>query len=56
MTAQLTGQPPIVLHAISATEFRTVGAGARVMFEVGGGKVTGLVLRQGSKELPAKKD
>ena len=56
MTAQLTGQPPIPLEAISATEFRTVGVDARVTFQVEGGKVSGLVLNQGGRELPAKKD
>lgn len=56
MTAQLTGQPPIPLRAVSVTEFRTVGADARVIFQVEGGKVSGLVLRQGGREMPAKKD
>lgn len=56
LTAQLTGQPPIELRALSTTEFRTIGADARVVFDVEGGKVVGLVLRQGGREMPAKKD
>lgn len=56
MTAQLTGQQPIPLQAISATEFRTLGVDAKVTFKVEGGKVSGLVLDQGGRELPAKKD
>lgn len=56
MTAQLTGQQPIPLQAVSATEFRTLGVDARVIFQAEGGKVNGLVLRQRGREMPAKKD
>ena len=56
MTAQLTGQPPIPLLAVSATEFRTIGVDARLVFKADGGKVSGLVLQQGGREMPAKKD
>ncbi|MEO7634173.1 MAG: serine hydrolase domain-containing protein [Sphingomicrobium sp.] len=56
ITAQLSGQPPIPLKAISATVFATVGVDAQLTFQVAGGKVTGLVLNQGGRELPAKKD
>lgn len=56
MTAQLTGQPPIPLKAVSATEFQTVGVDARLVFKAEGGKVSGLVLQQGGRDMPAKKD
>ncbi len=56
MTAQLTGQPPIRIQPISATEFRTIGVDARILFQVEGGKAVGLVLKQGGRELPAKRD
>lgn len=56
MTVQLTGQQPIPVEAVSATEFRTVGVDAQIAFQSEAGKVTGLVLKQGGRELPAKRD
>lgn len=55
MTVQLTGQPPIPVQAISQTEFRAVGVDARILFQADGGKVSGLVLKQNGRELPAKR-
>jgi hypothetical protein len=55
MTVQLTGQQPIPVAAISQTEFRTIGVDARVAFTVEGGKVIGAVLKQGGREMPAKR-
>ena len=55
MTVQLTGQPAIPVEAVSQSEFRAVGVDARILFQAEGGKVTGLVLRQGGRELPAKR-
>ena len=55
MTVQLTGQQPIPVQAVSATEFRTVGVDARIAFQVEAGKVSGLVLKQGGREMPAKR-
>jgi len=56
MTVQLTGQPAIPVQALSETEFRAVGVDARILFQSEGGTVTGLVLKQGGRELPAKRD
>jgi CubicO group peptidase (beta-lactamase class C family) len=55
MTVQLTGQQPIPVAAVSQTEFRTIGVDARVAFVVEDGKVTGAVLKQGGREMPAKR-
>lgn len=55
MTVQLGDQQPIPVSAISQTEFRTQGVDARVEFKVENGKVTGAVLKQGGRELPAKR-
>ena len=55
MTVKLGGQPAIPVLAVTQTEFRTVGVDARVEFKVEGGKVTGAVLKQRGRELPAKR-
>ena len=55
MTVQLAGQQPLPVQAVSATEFRTVGVDARIQFLAESGKVTGLVLKQGGREMPAKR-
>ena len=55
MTVQLAGQQPLPVQAVSATEFRTVGVDARIEFQATDGKVTGLVLKQGGREMPAKR-
>lgn len=51
LTAQLTGQGPIALEAVSPTEFRTVGIDARLVFEEAEGKVARLVLHQGGRTI-----
>jgi hypothetical protein len=56
MTVQLPGQQPIALTALSVTEFRPVGVDARLVFTLEAGNVAGLVIHQGGRELPAKKD
>lgn len=56
MMVQLAGQKPIPVEAVSETEFRTVGVDARIAFQVDGHKVSGLTLKQGGRELPAKRD
>jgi hypothetical protein len=55
MTVQLTGQQPIPVAAISQTEFRTLGVDARLEFKLEGGKVVGVVLNQGGREIQAKR-
>jgi D-alanyl-D-alanine carboxypeptidase len=55
MTVKLGGQQPIPVSAISQTEFRVQGVDAQVEFTVENGKVTGAVLKQGGRELPAKR-
>lgn len=55
MTVQLTGQRPLPVKAVSATEFRTIGVDAQILFQAADGKVTGLVLKQGGREMPAKR-
>jgi CubicO group peptidase (beta-lactamase class C family) len=55
MTVQLGGQQAIPILAVTQTEFRLVGVDARVEFKSEGGKVTGAVIKQGGRELPAKR-
>ena len=55
MTVQLAGQQPLPVQAVSTTEFRTVGVDARIEFQMADGEVTGLVLKQGGREMPAKR-
>ncbi len=55
MTVQLGGQRAIPVVAVSQTEFRTLGVDARIEFQTAGGKVTGAVLKQGGREIPAKR-
>jgi CubicO group peptidase (beta-lactamase class C family) len=55
MTVQLGGQQAIPVAAVSQTEFRTIGVDARIEFLVEDGKVTGAVLKQGGREMPAKR-
>ena len=55
MTVKLGGQPAIPVLAVTQTEFRLVGVDARVEFKSEGGKVTGAVIRQSGRELPAKR-
>ena len=55
MTVQLGGQRAIPVAAISQSEFRTIGVDARVEFLIEDGKVTTAVLKQGGRELKAKR-
>ena len=55
MTVKLGGQPAIPILPVTQTEFRLVGVDARVAFTVEGGKVTGAVIKQSGRELPAKR-
>ena len=55
MTVKLGGQPAIPVLAVTQTEFRLVGVDARVEFKSEGGKVTGAVIKQNGRELPAKR-
>jgi CubicO group peptidase (beta-lactamase class C family) len=55
MTVQLGGQQAIPVAAVSQTEFRTIGVDARIEFLVEDGKVIGAVLKQGGREMPAKR-
>ena len=55
MTVKLGGQPAIPVAAVSQTEFRLIGVDARVEFKSEGGKVTGAVIKQRGRELPAKR-
>lgn len=53
LTLAFGPQQPAALEAVSETEFAVVGVDARIEFTRADGKVTGLVLRQGGRELPA---
>ena len=55
MTVQLGGQQAIPVAAVSQTEFRTIGVDARIEFLVEDGKVTGAAIKQGGREMPAKR-
>ena len=55
MTVKLGGQPAIPVLAVTQTEFRLVGVDARVEFKAENGKVTGAVIKQSGRELPAKR-
>ena len=55
MTVQLTGQQAIPVAAVTQTEFRLIGVDARVVFEVEGGKATGVTIKQGGQEMPMKR-
>ena len=55
MTVQLGGQKALPLKALSVTEFEVDGVEARIAFKTEGAKVTGLVLKQGGREMPAER-
>ena len=55
MTVKLGEQQAIPVAAVSQTEFRVQGVDARVEFKIENGKVAGAVLKQGGRELPAKR-
>lgn len=53
ITLQLGPQRPVPIKPISESEFILEGVDARVVFALEAGKVTGLVLKQGGREMPA---
>ncbi len=55
MTVQLGGQDAIPVLAVTQTEFRLVGVDARIDFKSEGGKVVGATIKQGGRDLPAKR-
>ena len=55
MTVKLGGQQAIPVAAVSQTEFKVAGVDAHVEFKLENGKVVGAVLKQGGRELPAKR-
>jgi len=55
MTVMLAGQQPIAVAAVNQTEFRLIGVDARIAFQSEGGKVIGATIKQGGRELPAKR-
>ena len=55
MTVQLGGGRPMPLKALSETEFQTVGVDARIVFKSEDSAVTGLVLKQGAREIAASR-
>ena len=55
LTAQLEGQDPIALEALSETEFRPRGVGARIVFTVENGAATRVTLRQNGHEVTGQR-
>ncbi|MGX7927328.1 serine hydrolase domain-containing protein [Tsuneonella sp. HG094] len=56
LTLAFGPQPALPLQPLSETEFAIAGVDAKVVFVRDSGATTGLVLHQGGRELPAKKD
>lgn len=56
LTLAFGPQQPAALQPTSETEFAVIGVDARIEFTRTDGKVTGLVLRQGGRELAATRD
>jgi CubicO group peptidase (beta-lactamase class C family) len=56
LTLKFAAQPATPLRAIGEADFTAVGVDATVNFRTEGGKVTGLVIRQGGRDLPASRD
>jgi CubicO group peptidase (beta-lactamase class C family) len=56
LTLAFGPQQPVALQAISETEFAAIGVDARIEFTRNGDKVSGLILRQGGRELTATRD
>jgi len=56
LTLAFGPQPALPLQPLSETEFAIAGVDAKVVFVRESGATTGLVLLQGGRELPAKKD
>ena len=55
LTVQLGPQRPVPMKPVSATEFLLEGVDAKLTFKADGGKITGLVVNQGGRELPAER-
>ena len=55
MTVMLEGQQAIPVLAVTQTEFRLVGVDARIEFKAENGKVVGATIKQGGRDLPAKR-
>ena len=53
LTIQLGPQRPVPIKPVSATEFLLEGVDAKLSFKADGGKVTGLVVNQGGREMSA---
>lgn len=56
LTIQLTGQPALPMRATAERQFMVEEVGARIVFEVVDGRVTGLVIHQGGGQLPARRE
>lgn len=53
LTLKFGGQPATPLRAVSESEFAAIGVDATIVFQRSGEAVTGLVIQQGGRELPA---
>lgn len=56
LTVTLGGPRPLPMRAISETEFQLEAADVRIIFQREGGRVTGLLVRQGTREMPATRE
>lgn len=56
LTLRFGTQQPTALRALSESEFAAIGVEAKVAFQRSGAAVTGLVIHQGGRELPASRD
>lgn len=55
LTLKFGNQPATPLRALNEAEFAAIGVDARIEFNREGGKVIGLVIHQGGRELPAER-
>jgi hypothetical protein len=55
LSTQISGQPPVTLRPTSDSEFQARELEAKVVFTSENGAVTGLVIHQGGREMPAKR-
>jgi hypothetical protein len=55
LTVQLTGQQPIPMRPVSATEYIVQGVNARIVFHPENGQVNRFVVHQGGRELEARR-
>ena len=56
LNVTLGGPRPLPTRAISETEFQLEAADVRIIFQREGGRVTGLLVRQGAREMPATRE